>query len=255
MSEEKRIQVWSSGGGVQSTAIAVLIAQGLLPKPDIAVIADTGREASTTWYYIENYVQPLLDSIGVLIHRVPKQAYCKVDLYSTNDYLLIPAFTDIKGGKGKLPGWCSGEWKREVVKRFCRETYGKQSKFSIWYGISTDELRRVKVTEGKWQSYYPLITRRLSRSDCISLVQLAGLPTPPRSSCWMCPNRSDTEWIDLRQHAPLDFLAAVDLEQQIQSQDAHVWLHSSCIPLSKVSFGKGTVDTFENFCDSGMCFV
>jgi hypothetical protein len=71
----------------------------------------------------------------------------------------------------------------------------------------------------------------------------------------MCPNRSDAEWIDLRQHAPLDFLAAINLEQQIQSQDAHVWLHSSCIPLSKVSFGKGTVDAFENFCDSGMCFV
>jgi len=39
----ERTQVWASGGGVQSTAIAALIVLGRLPKPDLAVIADTGR--------------------------------------------------------------------------------------------------------------------------------------------------------------------------------------------------------------------
>jgi hypothetical protein len=39
-----RRRLWSSGGGTQSTAIAVLILQGRLPKPDLAVIVDTERE-------------------------------------------------------------------------------------------------------------------------------------------------------------------------------------------------------------------
>lgn len=41
---DKRFTVWSSGGGTQSSAIAVLILKRLLPRPDRAVIADTGRE-------------------------------------------------------------------------------------------------------------------------------------------------------------------------------------------------------------------
>ena len=253
MPKENRIQIWSSGGGVQSTAIAVLIAQGKLPKPDIAVIADTGREASSTWRYLNDHVQPLLDQVGVTVHRIHKRRYCKVDLYS-NDHLLIPAFTDING-KGKFPGWCSGKWKQDVIRRFCRKQFGEKTKFTTWLGFSTDELRRVKATLGKWQNTYPLIDLRLSRSECIALVESTGLPTPPRSSCWMCPNRSDAEWIELKQHAPLDFLSAVVLERQIQDQDPNVWLHPSCQPLSEVSFGNNTVDAFQNFCDSGMCFV
>ena len=39
--EGDKLNLWSSGGGVQSSAIAVLIAQGKLPKPDIAVMIDT----------------------------------------------------------------------------------------------------------------------------------------------------------------------------------------------------------------------
>ena len=43
-----RTQIWSSGGGVQSTALAVLICSGKLPSPDLAMIVDTTRERSTT---------------------------------------------------------------------------------------------------------------------------------------------------------------------------------------------------------------
>jgi enterochelin esterase-like enzyme len=43
----ERTQLWASGGGVQSAAIAALIVQGKL-RPDLAVIVDTEREQSTT---------------------------------------------------------------------------------------------------------------------------------------------------------------------------------------------------------------
>lgn len=41
-----RIQVFSSGMGTQSCGIAVMIYLGYLPKPDLIVAADTGRECS-----------------------------------------------------------------------------------------------------------------------------------------------------------------------------------------------------------------
>jgi len=60
----KKPVVWSSGGGVQSSAIAALICQGKLPKPDLAVMADTGREYSPVWDYMNEYVIPDLRKAG-----------------------------------------------------------------------------------------------------------------------------------------------------------------------------------------------
>ncbi|WP_259474093.1 hypothetical protein, partial [Pseudomonas syringae] len=48
----KRTQIWSSGGGTQSSAIAALICQGEL-SPDLSIIVDTEREMSTTWDYMD----------------------------------------------------------------------------------------------------------------------------------------------------------------------------------------------------------
>jgi len=62
--------VWSYGGGTQSCAIAVLVARGDLPTPDCVVIADTGREASETWAYLDEHIRPLLAPLEV--HVAPK---------------------------------------------------------------------------------------------------------------------------------------------------------------------------------------
>ena len=62
--------VWSCGGGRQSCAIAVLIIQGRLPKPDFAVMSDTGRERYTTFPYVHKYLVPELESVGVKLEIV-----------------------------------------------------------------------------------------------------------------------------------------------------------------------------------------
>src|SRR5262245_54993426 len=99
--------VWSYGGGVQSAAIAVLIRQGVLPVPDLAGIADTGREVQTTWAYLREVIQPYLLPTGVQIEIVPHTA-ASVDLYDRHGAVMIPAFT----ATGRLRTFCSGEWKR-----------------------------------------------------------------------------------------------------------------------------------------------
>lgn len=53
-------KIFSYGGGRNSVAATVLIAQGRLPVPDYVVIADTGREAQSTWDYLEDIARPLL---------------------------------------------------------------------------------------------------------------------------------------------------------------------------------------------------
>lgn len=251
-----RTQIWSCGGGVQSTAIAALIVRGILPKPDLAVIADTERELSTTWAYMDRVTAPALASVGVTLHRVKKSAYATVDLYGGKDGndLLIPAYTTQGGDIGKLPGFCSNEWKLRVVQRWATKEHGVKSA-CLWMGISTDEQRRVSLPLGKWTKRYPLIEMNRSRGDCFALVAAAGWPEPPRSSCWMCPNHREEEWLWQEQAAPADHRKAIVFDREIRKRDPQLWLHPSAEPLGDVRFDPTAEVIYSKACQTGLCFV
>ena len=254
-------RVWSCGGGTQSAAIGALIVLGRLDKPDLAVIADTGREASETWRYFDAVLSPELQRVGVTIHRVPHSyegdGYNTVDIFSGADgkTIVIPMHTDKSGKPGILPKFCSTEWKTRPVQRFCREHGISSADFLI--GFSSDEMERCRrYDEAKpWNHVYPLIDLRMNRGDCISLVERMGWPTPPRSSCWMCPYRSDAEWRHLKVNDPGDFDSAVKLENVLRLIDSNAYFHKSCRPLGEVDFNDAQEDLFAKPCASGMCFT
>jgi len=240
-----RAQVWSNGGGTQSAAIAALICRREL-RPDISVIVDTEREVSQTWKYLDEVIIPALSKVGVTMHRVPKSRYATVDLYggADGDTLLIPAFTSKTGKQGKLPGYCSNEWKLRTVQRFCIEMFPDATGFDLWLGISRDESHRMRMGySGKWQYKHPLIEngRLMSRQDCRALVRSMGWPDPPRSRCWMCPNQSPAEWADLDQNWPDDAAQSHEFERRIQERDPSVYLRDA----------KGD----GGDCMSGFCFT
>lgn len=251
-----RTQIWSSGGGVQSSAIAALIVQGRLPKPDLAVISDTERELQTTWKYMDTVTAPALSSVGVTLHRVLKSKYATVDLYGgkDGDTLLIPAFTTQEGDIGKLDGFCSNEWKRRVVQRWANAEHGVEAA-TMWYGISTEEQGRAYYPGGKWQHRYPLIDLNRSRADCYDIVKAMGWPEPPRSSCWMCPNHREDEWLWQEKEAPADHRKAIVFDREIRKRDPHVYLHQSGEPLADARFDPANEIMFSRSCQRGICFV
>ncbi len=221
----------------------------------MAAIIDTEREAGTTWKYMDSVIGPALAAVGVTLHRVKKSDFATVDLYR-NDDLLIPAFTDQNGGDmGKLPTYCSNEWKQRSLRRWARQQLPDAKQFDVWIGISTDEMKRTKQEIGKWQNRYPLIEQRMNRGDCLSLVARMGWPEPPRSSCWMCPNRGAEEWAFLRDTSPDDFARAVKFEQEIRQQDDALWLTKAGVPLSEFNESTAAADLFTGRCDSGYCFT
>jgi hypothetical protein len=249
-----RTQIWASGGGVQSAAIAALICRGRL-RPDLCIIVDTEREQSTTWAYMDTVVSPALAKVGVTLHRVRKSEFERRDLYGgkDSDTLLVPAFTTHSGEIGKLSNYCSSYWKREVIKRWANSQGVKAA--DVWLGISVDEMNRVQVERsGKWANRYPLIEARMNRGDCISLVTSMGWPTPPRSSCWHCPNHTQDEWRAIRQR-PADWQAAVKLDRELRGTDPNVFLHSDCVPLDEANLDDSNGVLFGHDCSSGHCFV
>ena len=222
-------------------------------------MADTGREASETWQYLDAHIQPMLAEIGLSVEIAP-HSLSTVDLYGKNGDLLIPAYTE----RAKLPTLCSTEWKRRVVRRYLRRVHGVRECIT-WLGISLDEIGRMKPSDVKWQEYrWPLAwDLRMDRRACVQAVLDYGLPEPPRSSCWMCPHRNNAQWLRLREHYPQDWQRAVSLDMAIRARDKQggVYLHRSRVPLAEADLSVPDLPPSPLFgdladgCDSGMCFV
>jgi hypothetical protein len=237
--------IWSYGGGIQTIAILTLVAEGKLPTPELAIFADTGRERSSTWEYLEEVAGPLMERLGIRF-EVASHDLATVDLYAHNGDLLMPAYTT----DGKLPTFCSQEWKRQVCLRRLRQLgYGPKKPVVTWYGMSLDEIHRMSDSRLQWHSHhYPLILDvPLRRIECETQIERFGLPLPRKSACWMCPHMNDAEWQEVRAH-PTDWAKAVALDEEIRANDEHggVWLHKSRVPLAQAEFAdKEELPLFE----------
>ena len=256
--------VWSYGGGVQSAAIAVLVLRGELPRPERIVMADTSREASATWAYLEDVVGPALGEAGLEVEVAPHTLATK-DLHSADGKPLMPVYTRQRSGGpvGQMRNFCSGEWKREVVRRYVRQLgYGPEGRSERgpvvnWLGISRDEVNRLSGDRVQWMTTrWPLIfDRPTTRAGCVRLVEGHGWLRPPKSSCWCCPFRGDRQWRELRDEWPEDWTRAIALEEELRERDAGLFLHRSGVPLSEASLGDGETDEAGLPCQSGFCFV
>lgn len=228
-----RTQVLSYGGGIQTIAMIVLALTGRIEMPDVLVMADTGREKESTFDYLSELVRPALQAVGKDVAVAP-HTLATVDLYSGNGDLLIPVYT----ATGKLPTFCSTEWKERAIKRYLRAA--GLNDVDCWIGYSADELDRAdRKDDLQWyKRRYPLIEKGISRTDCKVIIEDYGWPLPYKSACWMCPNQDDDGWLETKNNYPADFQKAVELEKEIREFD-DIWLHESRQLLDQVEFHPG----------------
>ena len=232
------VQIWSCGGGTQSGAIAALIAQGKLPKPDLCFMVNTTREKSGTWPFVEDFIRPQLAKVGLDLNIIPATDFGNIALLSVKGDILMPGFTTQSGKIGKLPAFCAGSWKTDISERYLRSLGIKTAR--NWIGISLDEMRRVRKQHRPWlELWYPLIFGvPLRRVQCVEVIRAAGWAGEiPHSACWMCPNQHDDEWLDMKTNWPGDFERACDLDEELRLVvDPHFFVHSSCRPLRDIDF-------------------
>jgi len=241
-------EILSYGGGTQTAAVCVLVAQGKLPKPDYVIAADTGREMPTTWEYADTYMRPLLASVGLQLHIAPHEL-STVDVYAGNGDLLVPAYTST----GKLPTYCSDKWKARVVHRYARQVLGCGTDIVNWIGFSLDEVNRVKGEEGR---RFPLIDLMLTKADCEHIITAAGLPLPRKSRCWMCPHQHNAEWQEVRADAAL-WRQAIELDAELRENDERggVFLLAQRVPLELADIDANDRKEPNRQCAFGLCFV
>lgn len=244
--------ILSYGGGRQTVAMCILVGRGVIPRPDRIVMADTGREVETTFAYLDRHIRPYLTALGLDV-EVAAHDLSTVDLYALNGDLLLPVFTE----NGKMPTFCSNEWKARVVERYLRAQGIKRA--TKWIGFSLDEKRRVKaVGSAEWPRAYPLLDLMLTAEDCATVIAREGWPLPPKSRCFMCPNQSNAEWRQLRDDAPAQFAEAIQLDADVRAMDDRggVFLHQSRVALADADLdAPDRRDDLGRPCGLGMCFV
>lgn len=332
----KPINVFSSGGGVQSTAVLVLSAQGQIDYP-IHVFANVGdrSESKKTIDYVANVLVPYAKENGIQWIEVAKRDKkgAAIDLLdkleSSQKSVPIPVRMAGSGAPGNRS--CTVDWKikpvakhlrslipKEVFKKVrsrtnselpnCKDEIDQQYEalknmrtkkkktekqlmdaaikavkfrldtegfayffpISLGKGISTDEAQRAKSFTGfpYYSASYPLIDLRLSRSDCERIIQDAGLPPSPKSSCWFCPYQTKSKWQDLRDNDPALFQSAVDLEKRLHGRSVELG-RGGCfftsngttkqVFLDVVTSPHQQYDLFHGFddegCESGHCWT
>jgi hypothetical protein len=129
MSEaEPTIRSLHLGAGRQSTTIALLVAHGLLPKPDYALFSDTGSEPGRVYTHLERIEREVLGPAGVPL-RLVSHGNLADDVLSAHVFATIPAYTlelvpQQRGflswserAEGRQPRHCTGRYKIEPLQR------------------------------------------------------------------------------------------------------------------------------------------
>lgn len=211
--------IFSCGGGVQSTACLVLAAQDKIPYRTF-IFANVGDKAESplTIAYIRDHLRPYAEAHGITWVDVAKiDGVERADLY---DELYregvsgsrIPVHLPNAGPTNRD---CTSNWKIRPIAKWIK---ANAPGCVLGKGISTDEPHRATPSRESdcYTSAYPLIELGISRADCLRIATDAGLPQPPKSSCWFCPYKTTDQWVRLRQEHPDLFSRAVDLERHLQ---------------------------------------
>jgi hypothetical protein len=226
---------WSCGGGIDSTAIAALIVNGVLPKPELAYMTDCGWETEDTWRYMYEQTIPRLKAVGVTL-EVIKTADDGVDtskLVDGKGFVLIPAYARKDGKDIRYHTSCNNGWKVRIAQHWLRSRGVERCE--NWIGIAIDEKDRQHISPHKWiVNRYPLIELKMTREECLFYIGSSGWPRPTRTNCIICPQQNDRQWMHLKYKQPNDWLRAVEAERKLHLTRPDVFFHRSMVPLDIV---------------------
>ena len=250
------MKILSLGWGVQSFTLAAMVALGELEPVNAALHADTTHEFSGTYDFAKKWT-PWLEEHGVKVVTVVNPKPNALDNgYGWTD---MPLFTlNSKGHMGQAQRQCTSQWKIFPMRRWEQLNRNGET-IEQWLGISWDESQRMKDSDVKYITHrWPLIEKRMTRSDCVKWLQENNLEIPPRSACVFCPYHNTLEWRRIKD-SPADWNEAIRIDNAVRKlRNDRLFVHPSRKPLIEVDFRtaeeKGQLSLWDNEC-SGICGV
>lgn len=269
------MRIFSNGGGVQSSAALVLSAQGKIDFP-IHLWSNVGDDSEhpASIKYVREVLMPYAAKHGIEFHELRKTRqdgeertlYQEIMRPESNAIKIPVRMTN--GAPGNRS--CTVDFKILVIDKWLKNNGAtKEKPAKIGIGISVDEIQR--AGRGKETNYsrreYPLLDLAIRRIDCLEIVREAGLPEPPKSSCYFCPFHRPQVWAEMRRDEPELFEKAAQIEdrliaRQLSKGRQPVYLTDKARPIREAigaaqqGFWTTEVDDGDGeSCDSGHCFT
>jgi len=196
--------VVSYGAGVDSTAMVVeFVRRGI--RPDYILFADTGGEKPETLAFL-SLMEAYLAAAGfppiTTVRYVPRDFKDWPPYHTLEENCLTNA---------TLPSLafgfrsCSQKWKIVPQRRYLQKQAAVQAHWRrggrviqcIGFDAGPPDLRRFahrgRTTDRFYHYWYPLIEWGWDRARCIDEIANAGMPVPPKSSCFFCPAMKPAE--------------------------------------------------------------
>lgn len=228
------LRVVSYGGGVQSTALLVLAAQGRIDFPTF-LMANVGDDSEhpATLKYVRDIAMPYADKHGIDVHLLQRHTR-DGDVETLRGRVMredrksqvIPVRSSEDGPP--MSRSCTLDFKMRVLGKWCKAHGATEAEpATVAIGISLDEIHRAnRKNQPHERIVYPLIDHPTGigdgivyrRNDCEGVIREAGLPVPPKSSCYFCPFHSLNEWTRLRREDPELFEDAARMEAMISAK-------------------------------------
>ncbi|MFE7093158.1 adenine nucleotide alpha hydrolase family protein [Streptomyces erythrochromogenes] len=266
--QQSALKVISYGGGVQSTALLALAAKGTIDFPTF-LFSNVGDDSENpgTLQYIREVASPFAQQHGIsleILEKVRRDGRRETlwQMLHRPEARSIPIPVRMANGD---PGRrnCTGDFKIKVISKWLKTNGASADRpATVGIGISVDEIHRAnrRRSEPNQRVTYPLLDLGLRREDCIRLIREAGLPVPPKSSCFFCPFHTVDEWRAQRKFEPELFSKSEDLERFINSRRAalgrdDVYLTRYGTPLGTAIHIPTGDDFGEGNCDSGWCMT
>lgn len=193
------MNVVSFGGGVNSSGMLL----GMYEKGiacDVILFADPGAEKPETYHHRNEF------SEWLVAHGYPPITTVREERWTLEQECL-----DKKTLPSIVTGMrsCSDKYKIRPQKRYVAELPEAQE---IWrgggsvtrfIGFDAGEPWRVQEAESsRYVNRFLLVEWGWDREDCIAAFERHGLPIPPKSSCFYCPEMTEREIVDLNDNHP-----------------------------------------------------
>jgi hypothetical protein len=234
-----------------------MAADNMLPyQLDAAIFADTGYEPKSVYQHLDRIEREIAEPAGIPIYRVSVGNIRDDALDPAHGFASMPLFV-VKpdGSKAMARRQCTREYKVSPIKRKIRELLGaeitpegsvgrvqKGKYVEQWIGISLDELHRAKDSDVSYiKNVFPLLDLKMTRKDCLAILDKHGFGQTPKSACIACPFRTNEQWRELRDYYPEEFADAVEFDKDMREFHASqprtknnlFFLHKSLLPLDQ----------------------
>lgn len=234
----------SLGAGLDSFTLYMLSNDGVLPRLDGAIFADTMAEP----LYVYEMLEWLRQHGSIPIYRVSAGDYraylrgmASGDLTPSQAQIYPPFHIKTATGERGAPlhRRCTEHYKIRPIKRQLRVLVGTPIKpVEQWIGFTLDDLGRTFCSGVQWiTNVFPMILPlRMRRRDCVTWLTARGYPIPKKSSCTFCPYHSNAYWREMRDTRPDEWAHTVAFEAQLHLGQlpgvrGTPYLHRSLVPL------------------------